>query len=58
MSGETLIPLAEVARLAHRQPGTLRKWIAEGKIAATKVHRDWLFTAEEAAAVPRRKVNP
>jgi predicted site-specific integrase-resolvase len=55
MSGE-LLPLIVVARRAHRHPGTLRKWLAEGKIEAVKVGSEWIFTEEQAAAVPPRKV--
>lgn len=53
-----LIPLAVVAKMTHRHPATLRKLLAEGKIDALKIGRDWLFTERQAAAIPPRRRKP
>jgi excisionase family DNA binding protein len=41
------VSLAEAAQMLHVRPATLRAQVHRGKLAATKIGRDWLVSRAE-----------
>lgn len=49
VEGERRLTVPEVARRARRNPETVRRWLREGKLPATRVGTQWLIDEWELA---------
>lgn len=46
-----LVPLAEVARLLARHPGTVRQNFREGRLPGVQIGQRWYMTSEDLDAL-------